>query len=530
MTDYDPASIRQMVYRLLIALTIGVSLAKVFSAESVVEPSRYKPPTPEAYGSKHPDPSVRTWPAVRPSPTPMFGSNDRSRFATIRALVENQTYIVGRRIDNPAMEPGSALGSVAGFAAHRTKVAKDIPAAKLDTGLIFEDGYQSLDKVMNPETGEFYSSKPPLMPTVLAGEYWVLYHAFGLRMDDDRWPVAGIILITVNVIPFFLFLVFFARLLEDYGTTNFGRLFVFATACFGTFLTTFTITLNNHNPAAFAVFFSFYPLLKKAGPSALDSPLKLIQSGFFAGLATTLDLPAAAHAMAIFVPMLIVRPGKTGLFFAPALMLPIIALFLCNYASMGRFTPAYSEFGGPWYNYEGSHWSRLGTPGQKGLDFANDPKWVYAFNLALGHHGWFSLTPVWFLAVGSLVGLAWAGRRDAFGVLKRKPVDERLWSLPLFSAMTVVVSLVLFGFFVVQTNNYGGGTSGPRWLFWLTPLWLVGLLPAADRIGRTKWGQRAACTLLAASVLSVFFPSISPWRHPWIMYFGEYYGWYDYGL
>ncbi len=530
MTDHDSANLRRTVYRILIALAIGIALAKVFSAENVVEPSRFKAPTEGAYGSKHPDPSVRAWPAVRPSPTPMFGSNDRSRFATIRSLVERQTYVIGKRIDNPAFEPGSALGSVAGFTVHRTKAAKDTPPTKLDTGLIFENGYQSLDKVMNPETGEFYSSKPPLMPTVLAGEYWVLRNVFGQRMDDERWPVVNIILITVNVIPFFAFLIYLAKLLEDYGTTDFGRLFTFTTACFGTFLTTFTITLNNHNPAAFAVFFAFYPLLKKGGPPVGESPFKLVQSGFFAGLAATLDLPAAAFMVAVFVPLLIVRPGKTLLWFLPAMLLPIVALFVCNYASLGTLMPAYSEFGGPWYNYEGSHWSKLGTPGQKGIDFADDPKWWYAFHLTLGHHGWFSLTPVWFLAAGSLLRLAWAGRRDAVSVLKRKPLDERLWAMPLFAAMTVVVSIVLLGFFIVKSNNYGGGTSGPRWLFWLTPLWLMGLLPAADYIGRTKLGQRFACGLLAFSALSVFFPSISPWRHPWIMYLGEYYGWYAYGL
>jgi len=530
MTDHDPAALRQLVYRILIAVAIGIALAKVFSAENVQEPSRYKPPTEGAYGSKHPDPSVRAWPSVRPSPTPMFGSNDRSRFATIRSLVEQQTYVIGKRIDNPAFEPGSALGSVAGFSAHRGKVAKGTPTTKLDTGLIFEDGYQSLDKVMNPETGEFYSSKPPLMPTVLAAEYWVLLNVFGQSMDDERWPVVSIILITVNVIPFFVFLLYLSRLLEDYGTTDFGRLFVFATACFGTFITTFTITLNNHNPAAFAVFFAFYPLLQKGGEPIFESPRTLLQSGFFAGLAATLDLPAASFTMALFLPMLIVRPSKTLVWFFPAMALPIVALFACNYAALGTLLPAYSEFGGPWYNYEGSHWSKLGTPGQKGIDFADDPKWVYAFHLTLGHHGWFSLSPIWLLALASLIRLAWAGRRDALAVLKRKPLDDRLWTPPLFAAMTVVVSIVLIGFFIVNSNNYGGGTSGPRWLFWLTPLWLMSLIPAADWVGRTRLGQRMACCLLAMSVLSVFFPSVSPWRHPWIMYLGEYYGWFAYGL
>ena len=82
---------------------------------------------------------------------------------------------------------------------------------------------------------------------------------------------------------------------------------------------------------------------------------------------------------------------------------PIAALFACNYAAFGTFEPVYEKFGGPWYNYEGSHWSKWGTPAGKGIDFNQEPTAIYAFHLLLGHHGWFSLTPIWFLALGGLI-------------------------------------------------------------------------------------------------------------------------------
>ena len=56
----------------------------------------------------------------------------------------------------------------------------------------------------------------------------------------------------------------FSRLLEAYGTTDWGRLFAFAAACFGTFLPTFAITLNNHVPAACCVMFAVYALIAPA--------------------------------------------------------------------------------------------------------------------------------------------------------------------------------------------------------------------------------------------------------------------------
>lgn len=221
----DPAAaVRRQAYLLLIAVAVGVAGAKVVGAENVFEPSRYKAPTADGYGSE----PKRAWPSTRPVPSPLFGSNDRSRWATIRALVDDGTYVVGRREN------------------HASK------ADYVDRGLVFENrDYETLDKVMNPDTGEFYSSKPPLLPTVLAGEYWLLKNVLGWSIDRDRWPVVCTILLTVNVLPFAVYLLLLARLLEQYGATDFGRLFTFTAAAVGTYLTTFSATLNNHTPAAY---------------------------------------------------------------------------------------------------------------------------------------------------------------------------------------------------------------------------------------------------------------------------------------
>ena len=37
------------------------------------------------------------WPASRPDPSPFLSSNDRSRWGTVRALVEENTYVLGKR-------------------------------------------------------------------------------------------------------------------------------------------------------------------------------------------------------------------------------------------------------------------------------------------------------------------------------------------------------------------------------------------------------------------------------------------------
>src|SRR5262249_53921160 len=153
------------------------------------EPSRYTSP-PGGYSAVPPDP-MRDWPDKRPDPYPMFSSNDKSRWATVRALVDNGTYVIGKRIypDGPNGKP-------------------------LDTGIIADPGFKSLDVVLNPETKEFYSSKPPLFATMVAGEYWLLKRAFGWDIVRDRWLVIPTIVLTINVLPFAVYLVLLARLLE----------------------------------------------------------------------------------------------------------------------------------------------------------------------------------------------------------------------------------------------------------------------------------------------------------------------------
>src|SRR5437868_2305992 len=88
MTD-PTAELRRSIYLLLGAAAVAVCVAKVVGAESVIEPSRYDAPDAKE--------RVRAWPTTRPAPTPMYSSNDKSRWATVRALVENGEYVVGRR-------------------------------------------------------------------------------------------------------------------------------------------------------------------------------------------------------------------------------------------------------------------------------------------------------------------------------------------------------------------------------------------------------------------------------------------------
>jgi hypothetical protein len=475
----DNASLRRFVYTLLLVVTAGAATARVIGVELVYEPSI----------------AVRPWPAERPEKMPTFSSNDRSRWATIRALVENGTFVVGKRIKDASAKNGYR-----------------------DEGIAFEPGYGSVDYIKDPDETkpetDFFSSKPPLFTMIAAGEYWLLNRGLGWTLTEPqhRWPVVCTILITFNVLPLIVFLVLLAKLLEEFGTTDWGRLFVFAAACFGTFLTTFAVTLNNHGPAAYCVLFAVYPLLRRraAAPAKPFSICGLLVSGFFAGLALTFDLPAAAFAAVVGLICLL-QSGVRVLWFLFAALIPIAALLTTNDLAIGDWQPAYSKFGGPWYEYEGSHWDKAThEPNVKGIDFIHEPKEIYALHLLIGHHGLFSLTPIWLFAVA--------------GMLFGKPAMQ----LKRLNNLAIFVTAVVIAFYVWNSNNYGGWTSGPRWFFWLTPLFLLAMLPAADWLGRWRAGRGLAYLFLGVSVFSAAYPVWNPWRHPWIYQLCEYMNWVSY--
>ncbi len=535
--SYD---LRRMVYGLLIVATAGMALGRILSAELVSEPSlsRSWPDDP-----KHPR---RAWPQSAPRAMPTFSSNDRSRWAAVRALVDEGTWAIGRR---------------------DRKTGKD-------SGIVFEDGWQSVDKMLDPNTLEFYSTKPPLLTCLVAGEYWLLKKTFGWTLSgesDHRFAVVRVCLLTFNLLPFLVSLWLLSRLADRFGATDWGRLFVVTAACFATSVTPFLISLNNHTLATCSVVVAVYatvrilsvnrqrklpgiashPAAHAAGSpgeaadashpadDAAGSPgggwRWFVLAGFFAGFTAVNELPATAFAFGLGLLILPRFPKKTLLAFAPAALLPVAALTATNYAELGEIKPAYSKFGTEWYEYEGSHWRNLPDRSKRGIDWAKnrETKGAYAFHLLVGHHGWFSLTPIYVLALAGIGLGAWrllrAGtasdgirsRDDAVSVACASGSDwtMRLWAELAIS--TAFLSSVVIGYYIYKSDNYGGWSNGPRWLMWLSPLWLLTLLPIVDWLAARRWGRMLGLVLLALSVGSAHYTDWNPWRHPWI------YNWMD---
>jgi hypothetical protein len=51
---------------------------------------------------------------------------------------------------------------------------------------------------------------------------------------------------------------------------------------------------------------------------------------------------------------------------------------------------------------------------------------------------------------------------------------------------------------------------------WLTPFWLLTMLPAADWLSLRRWGRVLGYVFLSVSVFSVNYDGWNPWRNPWL--------------
>ena len=434
-------------------------------------------------------------------------ANDISRYCTVWALLERGTYAID---DCPWQQET------------QDKVRKPAPGAQVDpaTGKV-------PDSAMH-----FYSSKPPLLATLIAGLLYPVRAATGVPLDriveqprlernveepdpdhpgktrfvkqtpkPSEWPTYILYLkpatVLLNIVPFWIFLALYARLLDRYATNDWAWCFSMIAGAFGTLLFVFNSTLNNHTLAAYSGFFAIYALIGILDGARRPGPFAA--AGFFGAFCACSETPAALFGMALAGFALAKSPRLTLAAFVPAALVPLAAFFATQYLSFGQFRLVYEEFGTQSYTYEGSYWN---TPLE--FDYFNlhpEPTWVYLFHMTLGHHGVFSLTPVFLLS-------AWAMLRNTLG--RDRP-------LRAVSATSLVLTVVLVAFYARNplARNYGGSTSGLRWLFWLIPFWLVVLPTALDRARDSRVVRGTALVALALSALTVGYALRNPWNHPW---------------
>lgn len=542
MTSEAATTIRYRVYLLLAALALGAVVGRVMAVDSVdrraLQETRLRqiPAEVEKYRAQLARKGVAVEEIEKAVARyqerlyqrailcrPFLSANDRSRWATVRALVEPDMRVPG-----------------APYAIDR---------------VIQEPLWDTIDMVKH--SGHLYSSKPPFLATIMAALYWPLYHWLGLSLGENPYLVGRVLLVVFNGGLLGLLFWLLSRLVEEWSNDDLARVFTFAAGCFGTFLTTFAVTFNNHLPGAVAAAATIYLICRIYCQQSTRWTTYAL-CGLTGGLVAACEMPALSlSAVAAFLVLL--PPGlaeqvlgraaegvnnersvegpdshpeplradflrRLRLFttgFLPAFLLVAVFYFGTNWIAHGTLRPPYMHRSATdparnWYifTYERqgriiqSYWTN-----PIGIDRGEPNPWVYAFHVLVGHHGIFSLTPMWILALcGFVVGLI------------RAP-DPRMRTVLMFM---LLISIVCIGFYLARPQmdrNYGGMTSAFRWAFWLAPLWLVAMLPAVERLARSRWGWVACAVLVGLSAMSANYPTWNPWVHPWIYEWMYHLGW-----
>ncbi len=484
------AKLRQSVYGILICIGLGAMVGRILSVDSVDR--RWWADTAMAsqledrkselkgqgltavevdYGVKQEERQLGVRNGLL---TPFLSDNDRSRWCTVRALAEPEMYVPGApyAIDN----------------------------------VIQQTGWDTIDKVKH--NGHFYSSKQPLLPTLMAAEYWLVQEATGMTLGTNPYEVGRFMLITINGLCLLLVFLFTARLVERLGTTDWGRILVMASCVLGTFLTTFANTITNHLPAAActAVLLDAFIKIWFDGDR---HPWTFVVAGLSSAMLVASEVPAAALSVVVGLIVLWLAPRKTMLACLPAALLVAAAFLATNWIAVQSLKPVQMHRGpgDNWYDYPGSYWNN-----RWGVDQGEKSAAVYSFHVLLGHHGILSLTPIWLLT--ALGGGLWLFRGE-----------RRLRELALVAMGVTLVCLAFYIWHPTVDRNYGGVASAFRWVFWMAPMWLALMLPATDLLSRRDWTRGMGLALLALSTLSASYPTWNPWSSPWIMDFLGYMGW-----
>ncbi|MDA4133780.1 MAG: hypothetical protein OK454_11765, partial [Thaumarchaeota archaeon] len=288
----------------------------------------------------------------------------------------------------------------------------------------------------------------------------------------------------------------------------------------GNYLLVFNSSLNNHTVAAYSAFFALYafariwdqtpdgvgdrqedPSFEKARTAPRWRKSDFLAAGFWGAFCACNEIPAGLFGGLLFLLLMIKAPKPTLFYFVPAAVVPLAAFFVTQYLAFGQLKPVYEEFGTKSYNYEGSYWN---TPLE--FDWFNlhpESMPVYLFHMTFGHHGVFSLSPIFLFSI-------YGALRNIFG--KARPLKAVSW-------VTLLLTVAMLAFYTwnPKARNYGGSTSGLRWLFWLIPFWLV-TLPSGLAAGQDRKVPRwLMLVALAFSVLSTGYALRSPWTHPWIV-------------
>lgn len=489
--------------------------------------------------------------------SPLLSANDRSRWSMIRALVDHGTFQIDQVI-------------------FRRDGRRDREWYTID--MVRHRGRDGRE--------HYYSSKPPLFATLVAAKYWILKQTSGVTLASQPFYVVRALLMATNVVPLVLYFAILAVLVERLGRTDWGRIVVMATATFGTFLTTFAVTLNNHLPAAICVLLAVYCALRVFRDGCREYRYFVI-AGLCAAFAVANELPALSFCALLGGVFLITFPRQALLGYAPAVAVVAAAFFATNIVAHDSWRPPYAHRSdGP---IEGqvsrTDWSPVAGDAEVSLPpelresfpvpisdqavirpSAVEDRWVVwdseqqrrwalvpdpsgdVFQVR-GWDNWYEYENTYWsderrsgVDRGEPSRAVYAfhmllGHRGIFSLTPMwllSVVGIGIWfvrgdrTLRGLAACVTLLTVVCLTFYIMRPlvdRNYGGVACGFRWMFWFIPLWLLTAIPAADAVAGCRKRRAVVLLLLAVSVFSATYAAQNPWSQPWIYDYWTHLGW-----
>ncbi len=346
----------------------------------------------------------------------------------------------------------------------------------VDRGTYFIDKSTFRNTVDRYKVGRHYiSSKPPTLPTYAAGVYWVYQKLTGKKIARHEGDVVRFVSLMSGGLAHLLFLIFFYRLSLLLLSRQLAILLALAAACFAYLGVGYATHLNNHSiGAALLVVGLFYAFRIRLRQGARLR--HWITCGLVMGVLPALDLPSAIFTVAVGCYLAAHDFRRACLVYLPALLPGVLSQLVLTYHISGSILPFQKN---PALKTFKDFYFR--NPG--GIDALREPKHIYAFNVLVGHHGVFSMTPLYAFGLWELIAR-----------LRRR-------SLVRESALCAVALLVQFYFYISSTSNYGGWCVGMRWL---VPAQSVLLILFALWLDRARLTRAVWPLVIAAFAVSSF--------------------------
>ncbi len=381
------------------------------------------------------------------------GETVNSRMATVWSLTKHGTWCLDRPVDEPR-NPFEAI---------------------------------TVDKVA--VRGRLISSKPPMIPLIMTGEYLLLRGLFGWDLEnrDHLKSILQVMNLTLVVFAYAIALIFFAKILRLFVENPWRRLFWVAAMAFCTQVFGYSSQLNNHVPAVGMLMPMLYFGIGLSSGKLTARPWRFFMFGLCGALVFTFDLPITIFVALTGLYLLYCHPRNTLIWTTLGVAGPLLVHFAIMTAVTGSPLPV--QLNKDCYLFESSMWRN-----PMGLDSLNEPKLVYLFHFTFGRHGVFLLFPI--LITGLLGGVLALLRRDVPGR-----------GYVLGGAMGfLLISL----YYLLNTHGYGGEAYGFRWYIGAMPVLLLMGASFHERVhSRWLWGVLFA--LAVASAYSAWECHQNPW-------------------